>query len=150
MTHTVYGCTDLKQPLGTGAFMLKNKPCFISAYPNKWFSFLPLTDLMYSQAPQPKKRRLMYEKVPGRVDGQTRLRFLWKTEGTMPPARFYFLMTVQEQSVKLDAASQKMLLLCRSSVFLYKSACLTYQSVQYAQGPRSTQIHVYFTRLLSF
>ncbi|XP_058158525.1 protein shortage in chiasmata 1 ortholog [Dasypus novemcinctus] len=30
---------------------------------------------MYSQLPQFKKRRLVYEKVPGRVDGQTRLRF---------------------------------------------------------------------------
>ncbi|XP_064235023.1 protein shortage in chiasmata 1 ortholog [Aotus nancymaae] len=34
-----------------------------------------LTGLMYSQRPQFKKRRLAYEKVPGRVDGQTRLRF---------------------------------------------------------------------------
>ncbi|XP_006771248.1 PREDICTED: uncharacterized protein C9orf84 homolog [Myotis davidii] len=34
-----------------------------------------LTDLMSSQLPQFKKRRLMYEKVPGRADGQTRLRF---------------------------------------------------------------------------
>ncbi|GAB5580015.1 protein shortage in chiasmata 1 ortholog isoform X1 [Prionailurus iriomotensis] len=34
-----------------------------------------LPDLMCSQLPQFKKRRLVYEKVPGRVDGQTRLRF---------------------------------------------------------------------------
>uniref|UniRef100_A0A2K6TI89 Shortage in chiasmata 1 n=1 Tax=Saimiri boliviensis boliviensis TaxID=39432 RepID=A0A2K6TI89_SAIBB len=34
-----------------------------------------LTGFMYSQRPQFKKRRLAYEKVPGRVDGQTRLRF---------------------------------------------------------------------------
>ncbi|XP_004647331.1 uncharacterized protein C9orf84 homolog [Octodon degus] len=34
-----------------------------------------LTDVMYSQLPQLKKRRLVYEKVPGRADGQTRLRF---------------------------------------------------------------------------
>lgn len=39
------------------------------------FLFLPLTDFMGSQPPQCKKRRLVYEKVPGRVDGQTRLRF---------------------------------------------------------------------------
>uniref|UniRef100_A0A0N8ETM8 Uncharacterized protein C9orf84 isoform 1 n=1 Tax=Heterocephalus glaber TaxID=10181 RepID=A0A0N8ETM8_HETGA len=34
-----------------------------------------LTGVMYSRLPQLKKRRLMYEKVPGRADGQTRLRF---------------------------------------------------------------------------
>ncbi|XP_027470415.1 protein shortage in chiasmata 1 ortholog isoform X2 [Zalophus californianus] len=34
-----------------------------------------LPDFMCSQLPQFKKRRLVYEKVPGRVDGQTRLRF---------------------------------------------------------------------------
>ncbi|KAK1334243.1 hypothetical protein QTO34_005245 [Cnephaeus nilssonii] len=34
-----------------------------------------LTDLTCSQLPQFKKRRLVYEKVPGRADGQTRLRF---------------------------------------------------------------------------
>ncbi|KAM9642251.1 LOW QUALITY PROTEIN: protein shortage in chiasmata 1 ortholog [Trichechus inunguis] len=34
-----------------------------------------LTGFMYSQLPQFKKRRLVYEKVPGRPDGQTRLRF---------------------------------------------------------------------------
>uniref|UniRef100_A0A673V8H4 Shortage in chiasmata 1 n=1 Tax=Suricata suricatta TaxID=37032 RepID=A0A673V8H4_SURSU len=34
-----------------------------------------LPDFTCSQLPQFKKRRLMYEKVPGRVDGQTRLRF---------------------------------------------------------------------------
>nr|XP_012592160.1 uncharacterized protein C9orf84 homolog isoform X1 [Microcebus murinus] len=34
-----------------------------------------LTDFMYSPLPQFKKRRLAYEKVPGRVDGQTRLKF---------------------------------------------------------------------------
>nr|KAF6434449.1 shortage in chiasmata 1 [Molossus molossus] len=34
-----------------------------------------LTDFTCSQLPQFKKRRLLYEKVPGRVDGQTRLRF---------------------------------------------------------------------------
>ncbi|KAM6182158.1 protein shortage in chiasmata 1 ortholog [Erethizon dorsatum] len=34
-----------------------------------------LTGVMYSQLPQLKKRRLVYEKVPGRADGQTRLRF---------------------------------------------------------------------------
>ncbi|XP_068941414.1 protein shortage in chiasmata 1 ortholog [Petaurus breviceps papuanus] len=34
-----------------------------------------LTDLIYSQQPQLKKRRLVYEKVPGRTDGQTRLKF---------------------------------------------------------------------------
>ncbi|XP_059513623.1 protein shortage in chiasmata 1 ortholog [Myotis daubentonii] len=34
-----------------------------------------LTDLTSSQLPQFKKRRLVYEKVPGRADGQTRLRF---------------------------------------------------------------------------
>ncbi|XP_042551784.1 protein shortage in chiasmata 1 ortholog [Dipodomys spectabilis] len=35
----------------------------------------PLTGSMYSKLPPQKKRRLMYEKVPGRSDGQTRLRF---------------------------------------------------------------------------
>nr|XP_003463862.1 uncharacterized protein C9orf84 homolog [Cavia porcellus] len=35
-----------------------------------------LTGAMCSQLPQLKKRRLMYEKVPGRADGQTRLRFV--------------------------------------------------------------------------
>ncbi|XP_055973266.1 protein shortage in chiasmata 1 ortholog [Sorex fumeus] len=35
----------------------------------------PLTGGMCSQLPQFKKRRLVYEKVPGRVDGQTRLKF---------------------------------------------------------------------------
>ncbi|XP_010637640.1 protein shortage in chiasmata 1 ortholog [Fukomys damarensis] len=35
-----------------------------------------LTGVTYSQLPQLKKRRLMYEKVPGRADGQTRLKFL--------------------------------------------------------------------------
>lgn len=34
-----------------------------------------LTDFTCSQLPQFKKQRLLYEKVPGRVDGQTRLRF---------------------------------------------------------------------------
>ncbi|XP_038409036.1 protein shortage in chiasmata 1 ortholog isoform X10 [Canis lupus familiaris] len=34
-----------------------------------------LPDFMCSQLPQFKKRRLVYEKVPGRADGQTRLRF---------------------------------------------------------------------------
>ncbi|XP_078008985.1 protein shortage in chiasmata 1 ortholog [Phascolarctos cinereus] len=34
-----------------------------------------LTDLIYSQQPQCKKRRLVYEKVPGRTDGQTRFKF---------------------------------------------------------------------------
>ncbi|XP_044535070.1 protein shortage in chiasmata 1 ortholog [Gracilinanus agilis] len=34
-----------------------------------------LTDLMHSQQPQLKKRRLVIEKVPGRNDGQTRLKF---------------------------------------------------------------------------
>ncbi|XP_043854614.1 protein shortage in chiasmata 1 ortholog [Dromiciops gliroides] len=34
-----------------------------------------LTDLIYPQRPQLKKRRLVYEKVPGRTDGQTRLKF---------------------------------------------------------------------------
>ncbi|XP_045670780.1 protein shortage in chiasmata 1 ortholog [Ursus americanus] len=34
-----------------------------------------LPDFMCSQLPKFKKRRLVYEKVPGRVDGQTRLRF---------------------------------------------------------------------------
>ncbi|XP_074136982.1 protein shortage in chiasmata 1 ortholog [Sminthopsis crassicaudata] len=34
-----------------------------------------LTDLMYLQRPQLKRRRLMCEKVPGRIDGQTRLKF---------------------------------------------------------------------------
>ncbi|XP_058379756.1 protein shortage in chiasmata 1 ortholog [Diceros bicornis minor] len=34
-----------------------------------------LTDFTCSQLPQFKKRRLAYEKVPGRVDGQTRLKF---------------------------------------------------------------------------
>nr|XP_044634983.1 protein shortage in chiasmata 1 ortholog isoform X1 [Equus asinus] len=34
-----------------------------------------LTDFMCSQLPQFKKRRLVYEKIPGRADGQTRLRF---------------------------------------------------------------------------
>ncbi|XP_076998047.1 protein shortage in chiasmata 1 ortholog [Tamandua tetradactyla] len=33
------------------------------------------SDSVYLQLPQFKKRRLVYEKVPGRVDGQTRLRF---------------------------------------------------------------------------
>ncbi|XP_032334071.1 protein shortage in chiasmata 1 ortholog isoform X1 [Camelus ferus] len=35
----------------------------------------PLTDFTCSPLPQFKKRRLVYEKVPGRLDGQTRLRF---------------------------------------------------------------------------
>ncbi|XP_048204362.1 protein shortage in chiasmata 1 ortholog [Perognathus longimembris pacificus] len=35
----------------------------------------PLAGSMFSQSPQLKTRRLMYEKVPGRSDGQTRLRF---------------------------------------------------------------------------
>ncbi|XP_054980962.1 protein shortage in chiasmata 1 ortholog [Sorex araneus] len=35
----------------------------------------PLAGGMCSQLPQFKKRRLVYEKVPGRVDGQTRLTF---------------------------------------------------------------------------
>ncbi|XP_031233390.1 protein shortage in chiasmata 1 ortholog isoform X2 [Mastomys coucha] len=43
---------------------------------SNWEDYKTPTDLMYSQVPQPKKRRLMYERVPGRVDGQTRLRFL--------------------------------------------------------------------------
>ncbi|XP_076791009.1 protein shortage in chiasmata 1 ortholog [Arvicanthis niloticus] len=43
---------------------------------SNWGDYETPTDLMYSQAPQPKKRRLMYEKVPGRADGQTRLKFL--------------------------------------------------------------------------
>ncbi|XP_029395680.1 protein shortage in chiasmata 1 ortholog [Mus pahari] len=43
---------------------------------SNWGDYKTPTDLLYSQVPQPKKRRLMYEKVPGRVDGQTRLRFL--------------------------------------------------------------------------
>ncbi|XP_019605083.2 LOW QUALITY PROTEIN: protein shortage in chiasmata 1 ortholog [Rhinolophus sinicus] len=34
-----------------------------------------LTDFMCTQLPQCKKQRLVYEKIPGRVDGQTRLRF---------------------------------------------------------------------------
>ncbi|XP_036892052.1 protein shortage in chiasmata 1 ortholog [Sturnira hondurensis] len=34
-----------------------------------------LTESTCSQRPQSKKQRLVYEKVPGRVDGQTRLRF---------------------------------------------------------------------------
>ncbi|KAM8804011.1 LOW QUALITY PROTEIN: protein shortage in chiasmata 1 ortholog [Rhynchonycteris naso] len=34
-----------------------------------------LTDFMSSQRPQSKQRRLVYERVPGRVDGQTRLRY---------------------------------------------------------------------------
>ncbi|KAM5260593.1 protein shortage in chiasmata 1 ortholog [Hipposideros larvatus] len=34
-----------------------------------------LSGLMCAQLPQRKKQRLMYEKIPGRVDGQTRLRF---------------------------------------------------------------------------
>ncbi|XP_008575789.1 PREDICTED: uncharacterized protein C9orf84 homolog [Galeopterus variegatus] len=34
-----------------------------------------LTGFTYLQLPQSKKRRLVYEKVPGRVDGQTRLKF---------------------------------------------------------------------------
>lgn len=58
-------------------FFYKKTTIFHVTYPNKVVSlFLLLTDLMYSQVPQPKKRRLMYEKVPGRMDGQTRLRFL--------------------------------------------------------------------------
>ncbi|XP_052031462.1 protein shortage in chiasmata 1 ortholog [Apodemus sylvaticus] len=43
---------------------------------SSWGDYETPTDLMYSQVPQPKKRRLMYEKVPGRVDGQTRLKFI--------------------------------------------------------------------------
>ncbi|KAH0517119.1 Sushi domain-containing protein 1 [Microtus ochrogaster] len=43
---------------------------------SNWKDYETPTGLMYSQVPQPKKRRLMYEKVPGRMDGQTRLRFL--------------------------------------------------------------------------
>ncbi|XP_074062198.1 protein shortage in chiasmata 1 ortholog [Macrotis lagotis] len=34
-----------------------------------------LTDLRYSKQPQVKKRQLVCEKVPGRTDGQTRLKF---------------------------------------------------------------------------
>ncbi|XP_054440714.1 protein shortage in chiasmata 1 ortholog [Pteronotus mesoamericanus] len=34
-----------------------------------------LTEFLCSQLPQFKKRRLVYEKIPGRADGQTRLRF---------------------------------------------------------------------------
>lgn len=75
MTHTIYVSTDHKQLSGTGAFMLKKHFSYL-LIPIKWFSFLLFTDLMYSQVPQPKKRRLMYEKVPGRVDGQTRLKFI--------------------------------------------------------------------------
>nr|XP_004657066.2 protein shortage in chiasmata 1 ortholog [Jaculus jaculus] len=41
---------------------------------SNWEDSKTPTDLMYLQ-PQPKKRRLTYEKVPGRKDGQTRLRF---------------------------------------------------------------------------
>ncbi|XP_055467586.1 protein shortage in chiasmata 1 ortholog [Psammomys obesus] len=40
-----------------------------------WREYETPTGLMYSQVPQPKKRRLMYEKVPGRMDGQTQLKF---------------------------------------------------------------------------
>ncbi|CAO2580931.1 Protein shortage in chiasmata 1 ortholog [Lemmus lemmus] len=43
---------------------------------SNWEDYETPTGLMYAQVPQPKKRRLMYEKVPGRMDGQTRLRFL--------------------------------------------------------------------------
>ena len=39
------------------------------------FLFLLLTDFTCSQLPPFKTRRLVYEKVPGRRDGQTRLRF---------------------------------------------------------------------------
>ncbi|XP_051018573.1 protein shortage in chiasmata 1 ortholog [Acomys russatus] len=41
-----------------------------------WRDYEAPTGLLYSQVPQPKKRRLLYEKIPGRMDGQTRLRFL--------------------------------------------------------------------------
>ncbi|XP_027694975.1 protein shortage in chiasmata 1 ortholog [Vombatus ursinus] len=34
-----------------------------------------LTDLIYSQQPQRKKRRLVYEKVPGRTDGRRHFKF---------------------------------------------------------------------------
>ncbi|XP_059110390.1 protein shortage in chiasmata 1 ortholog isoform X2 [Peromyscus eremicus] len=43
---------------------------------SNWGDYETPTGLMYSQVPQPKKQRLTYEKVPGRVDGQTRLKFL--------------------------------------------------------------------------
>ncbi|XP_057646978.1 protein shortage in chiasmata 1 ortholog [Chionomys nivalis] len=43
---------------------------------SNWEDYETPTGLVYSQVPQPKKRRLMYEKVPGRMDGQTRLKFL--------------------------------------------------------------------------
>ncbi|OBS70613.1 hypothetical protein A6R68_00851 [Neotoma lepida] len=43
---------------------------------SNWGDYETPTGLMYSQVPQPKKQRLTYEKVPGRMDGQTRLKFL--------------------------------------------------------------------------
>ncbi|KAL1776499.1 hypothetical protein HispidOSU_009566 [Sigmodon hispidus] len=43
---------------------------------SNWGDYETPTGLMYTQVPQPKKQRLTYEKVPGRMDGQTRLRFL--------------------------------------------------------------------------
>ncbi|ERE84695.1 hypothetical protein H671_2g5767 [Cricetulus griseus] len=43
---------------------------------SSWGDYETPTGLMYSQVPQPKRQRLTYEKVPGRMDGQTRLRFL--------------------------------------------------------------------------
>ncbi|XP_021091597.2 protein shortage in chiasmata 1 ortholog [Mesocricetus auratus] len=43
---------------------------------SSWGDYETPTGLMYSQVPQPKRQRLTYEKIPGRMDGQTRLRFL--------------------------------------------------------------------------
>lgn len=81
MTRMIYVCADFKHSAISDrcihGLLLKEQPFFIVTYPNKVVSlFFLLTGLMYSQVPQPKKRRLMYEKVPGRMDGQTRLRFL--------------------------------------------------------------------------
>lgn len=82
MTRMIYVCTDFKHRAISDRFIhgflyIKKTTIFHVTYCNKVVSlFLLLTDVMYSQVPQPKKRRLMYEKVPGRMDGQTRLRFL--------------------------------------------------------------------------
>eukprot|EP00076_Gallus_gallus_P035350 XP_025000888.1 uncharacterized protein C9orf84 homolog [Gallus gallus] len=43
--------------------------------PFLWAKGKKLTDLGFEQVPRTKKRRLMYERVPGRADGQTRLKF---------------------------------------------------------------------------
>ncbi|XP_012496587.1 PREDICTED: uncharacterized protein C9orf84 homolog [Propithecus coquereli] len=57
---------------GTGKWLERKRHPESSSNPRDKES---LTGFMYSPLPQFKKRRLVYEKVPGRVDGQTRLKF---------------------------------------------------------------------------